>query len=320
MQTNMPAGQVNAHLSKNFEMRVGVPHRSGSLAFQAFESDYKVMVSAAAFWLADKQKFHMPEATDLTETDFALDSAGFSAVKIWGNKGKQRGMAGIYPWTIGEYLEFASIAGPSWYSQPDLCTENEVAKNREEVEYRIRATATLLEGLLRTLYAWQDELARTCNSTTVANMLRPCVPVLQGRTIADYRMSMELMLEVWSRFEPWLSPPALIGVGSMCRRHVMDPEQGLLAILEGIKDYVPKGSKLHVFGAKGTALTHLAQMDFVMSSDSMAWDYSTRMSAVKAGVSNSMERRKSGMTEWMQAAMARIAPGVERHHDLLLAA
>lgn len=62
-------------------MRVGVPNRSGSLAFHAFQQDYPVMVSAAAFWPSDIQRFHMPKATNLTETDFALDSAGFTAIQ-----------------------------------------------------------------------------------------------------------------------------------------------------------------------------------------------------------------------------------------------
>ena len=98
----------------------------------------------------------------------------------------------------------------------------------------------------------------------------------------------------------------------MCRRHLSDPEQVLLAILDGVKDYVPEGSKLHVFGAEGTALTHLAKIDFVAGSDSMAFDFSTRMSACKAGISNSMERWRSGMTEWMESARARISPRLER--------
>jgi hypothetical protein len=51
----------------------------------------------------------------------------------------------------------------------------------------------------------------------------------------------------------------------------------------------------------------------------MAFDFSTRMSACKAGIPNSMERRKSGMTEWMESARARISLGLE-HHDLLLTA
>lgn len=320
MHNNMPVGQVNAHLSKNFVMRVGIPHTSGSLPFHAFDKDYPCMVSSAAFWDSRKQKFHVPEYTDLTETDFALDSAGFTAVSLWGRKGKQRGMAGVYPWTVGEYLELASQLGPQWYSQPDLCCESAVARNPEEVNYRVRATATLLESLLRTLYAWQDELARTCSSTVVANILRPCVPVIQGRTVDDYKLSMELMLEVWDRWSGWLKPPALIGIGSMCRREVNDPEQGLLAILEGIREYVPPGSKLHVFGAKNLALDSIAQMDFVMGSDSMAWDYSARMSALKSGVSNTMERRRNGMDAWMQSAFKRINPTMERYQFELLAA
>jgi hypothetical protein len=320
MLNELPVGQVNAHLSKDFVMRVGIPHTGGRLAYHAFDKNYPAMVSSAAFWNARKQKFHVPEYTDLSELDFALDSAGFSAVSLWGKKGTQRGMAGIYPWTVGEYLELASMLSPTWYSQPDLCCENSVAKSPEEVNYRVRATATLLEGLLRTLYAWQNELARTCSSTVVANLLRPCVPVIQGRTVDDYKLSIELMLQVWERWSGWLDPAALIGIGSMCRREVNDPEQGLLAILEGVREYIPRGSKLHVFGAKGTALTSLAQMDFVLGSDSMAWDYSTRMTAVKSGVSNTIERRRTGITEWMESAFKRINPAMERHQFELLAA
>jgi hypothetical protein len=320
MHKNVPVGQVNANLKAEFVMRVGVPHSGGKLAYHAFESDFNAMVSASAFWNRAKQRFQMPEYTDLSETDFALDSAGFVAVSNWGRKGKQPGMAGIFPWTMSQYVEFATLAGASWWSQPDLCCEAEVAKNPEEVRYRIRATATLLEGVLQTLYAWQNELAKTCSSSVVANMLRPCVPIIQGRTIEDYRFSMELMLEVWSRWEGWLAPPKLVGIGSMCRRDLNDPKQGLLAILDGVKGYVPKGSKLHVFGAKGTAIDQLSRMDFIASSDSMAFDFACRMSARKAGVSNTIERRKSGMTEWMESAMSRIAPAAERHHDFLLAA
>ena len=106
----------------------------------------------------------------------------------------------------------------------------------------------------------------------------------------------------------------------MCRRHVHDPEQGLLAILNGIKGHVSDGSLLHVFGAKGAALTHLSQMDFVASSDSMAFDFSCRMNARKAGVPNTMERRKSGMDEWMSSAFRRINSTVERHQFDLIAA
>lgn len=311
---------MNAHLDPGFTMRVGVPHSGGSLAFHAFNQDYKVMVSSSAFWNRQQQRFHMPAHTDLSEVDFALDSAGYTAMVGWGAKGKQRGIAGIYPWTLSEYIEFATQAGASWWASSDLCCEQQIANNREAIEFRIRATATILEATLQTLYAWQNELSRTCNSTVVANMLPPCVPVIQGRTIQDYIWSLKLTLEVWSRWEGWLAPPALLGIGSMCRRDLNDPEQGIYAILDGIKDHLPKTSKLHVYGVKGEALSRLVQMDFCAAADSMAWDFSTRVSARKSRVSNTMERRKSGMDEWMAAALDRVAPGVQRHHSNLLAA
>ncbi len=52
----LPMGQVNAQLGDELMVRVGVPHKSGSLAFHAFNQDYPVMVSASAFWNASRQQ------------------------------------------------------------------------------------------------------------------------------------------------------------------------------------------------------------------------------------------------------------------------
>lgn len=207
-------------------------------------------------------------------------------------------------------MEFATLSGCSWYSQSDLCCEPQIANDREAIDYHIRATATLLEGMLQILYAWQNELARTCNSTVVANMLRPPVPVLQGRNISDYMFSLELLSEVWSRWEGWLNKPSLIGIGSMCRRDLHDPEEGLYAILQALGRNFPKGSKAHCFGVKNLALNEIPKMDFVISSDSMAWDYNSRVKAHKICVSNSMARRTTEMSAWMSAAMARVSSSV----------
>lgn len=302
----LPTGQLNANLTDDFVMRVGIPHSGGRLAAHAFNEDFKAMVSASAFWDRQKRVFRMPEATDLSEIDFALDSAGFTAILQFQRHGKQEGMAGIFPWTCGQYLELANLSGCSWYSQADLCTEQGVANDAEAIDYRIRATATLLEGMLQTLYAWQNELAKSCNSTVVANMLRPPVPVLQGRTISDYLFSLDLLNQVWSRWEGWLAPPALIGIGSMCRRDLHDGEQGLIAILENLQKNFPKESRAHVFGAKNLALDHLPNLGFVASSDSMAWDFGSRVKAHKLKVSNTMERRTREMSDWMSAAMKRV--------------
>src|ERR1700754_243974 len=102
------------------------------------------MVSASAFWNAKSGRFVIPQATDLTEIDFALDSAGFTAMRAFQAKGHQRGIAGIYPWTMEQYVELASFSGANWIAQPDLCCEPEVAADQAAIDYRIDATATLL--------------------------------------------------------------------------------------------------------------------------------------------------------------------------------
>lgn len=308
MLNELPMRQKNAHLPDDgFVMRVGIPHSGGRLAAHAFNEGYAAMVSASAFWNRTKREFRMPEATDLSEIDFALDSAGYTGILNFQRKGQQEGIAGIFPWSFSAYMEFANLSGCNWYSQADLCVEENLARDREAIDFRIRATATLLEAMLQILYEWQNELARTCNSTVVANMLRPPVPVLQGRRLDDYLFSLELLNSVWDRWNGWLDSPALIGVGSMCRRDLHDPEEGMYAILDALGRNLPKGARLHVFGAKNFALNEIPKLEFVASSDSMAWDYSARVKAHKHGVSNSMERRSTEMTSWMQAAMARVS-------------
>lgn len=303
----LPTLQQNANLSDGFLMRVGIPHSGGRLAAHAFNENFAVMVSASAFWNRAKGKFHMPEATDLSELDFALDSAGYTGILNFQRKGLQDGIAGVFPWDFTAYMEFANLSGCSWYSQADLCVEEKVARDREAIDYRIRATATLLEGMLQILYAWQNELARSCNSTTVANLLRPPVPVLQGRNIGDYLFSLELLNSVWDRWSGWLDTPALIGVGSMCRRDLLDPDEGLYAIVDALGRNFPKGSRAHFFGVKNQALNEISKMGFVASSDSMAYDFNSRVKAHKTGVSNSMQRRTSEMSSWMASAMSRVS-------------
>jgi hypothetical protein len=120
-----------------------------------------------------------------------------------------------------QYVELASFSGANWIAQPDLCCEPEVAADQAAIDYRIDATATLLEHMLRVVYTWQNELAKTSWSAgAIQNALRIPVPVAQGWTIDDYRRSIDLMLEVWRRWMPWISAPALIGLGSVCRRHL----------------------------------------------------------------------------------------------------
>ncbi|MGF6439607.1 hypothetical protein [Paraburkholderia youngii] len=148
----MPVRQRNAHVDAGLLVRVGIPHSGGRLAYHAFNEGYAGMVSASAFWNPKTGRFRIPEATDLTEMDFALDSAGFTAMRLFQLKGRQRGIAGVYPWTMEQFVELAAFSGATWVSQPDLCCEPEIAADQAAIDYRINATATLLEGMLRVVY------------------------------------------------------------------------------------------------------------------------------------------------------------------------
>jgi hypothetical protein len=276
-------------------IRAGVPHRGGKLAFHAFNQDYPVMVSANAFW--NGRAFVLPDASDIMELDLALDSAGFTAMQNWKAKGQQAGMGGIFPWTYAKYIEFALMLRPTWWSQPDLCCEPEIAKNQEQVDYRIAATATFLEGTERIVDAWSGEFGSRLSSPT---------PIIQGWSVGDYLRSLDLMLKVWERWHD--SPPALIGVGSVCRRSLRHPSHGLLAVISAIEVHLPPGSQLHLFGVKGPALSALKMFDCVASVDSMAYDISARIAAREAGISNCIAHRSQEMTHWMKTAAARIQP------------
>lgn len=304
----MPVGQANAHLEDEMVMRVGIPHTGGKLTSHAFEEGYPVMVSASAFWNADKRCFRIPEHTNLSELDVALDSAGYTAMKLWQSKGPQAGIANVFPWTWSQYVELASLLGASWWSAPDMCCEPQIACSQAEIDYRVNATATLLEGTLRVVYEWQNQLAKTCSSREIANMIRPPVPIIQGWSVSDYQRSLDLLMQVWSRWEPWLDVPALIGVGSVCRRSLKHPTHGLHAILAGLEGNLPERSKLHMFGVKGSVLSELKMLDWIASADSMAYDLGARIKARKAGHSNSMAHRASEMSQWMQSAHQRLMP------------
>lgn len=304
----LPIGLSNApyELPDTFRMRVGVPHRSGKLAFHAFEREYPVMVSANAFWDRERREFKVPQATDLEMCDVALDSAGYVAMSTFERHGKQEGLGGFFPWTLSQYLSFPSTLGASWYSAPDLCTES--ASNDDEVLYRVNATATMLEACMRQLYHWHEELSKTCNARTIANLLPPPVPVLQGRDVASYQLSAELTQRVWERWQPWVAPPALMGVGSVCRRAVSHPKHGLLNVLAGLEGHLPEKTRLHLFGVKGAALSHIKNMPWIASADSMAYDVGARRKAFEGGFSNTVAHRARVMSTWMEGAANRIRP------------
>ena len=242
--------------------------------------------------------------------DVALDSAGFTAMLNWAKKGQQTGMANTYAWTLPEYTDLvASLRSAcSWWAQPDFCVEEAIAPNQKERRRRIELTAMSLSYCLQETQFHEVLAEREFKHVksrlrrrilTLNNSIRPPVPVLQGWDVDDYRYSAELLLHAW---EPWKDMYScnLIGLGSVCRRHLHDKRHGIFAILRGIEEFIPKGSKLHLFGVKGAALQALKDHPLVASADSMSYDYAARMSAAKAGLSNAMAGRIDAMHAWMR--------------------
>jgi hypothetical protein len=106
-----------------------------------------------------------------------------------------------------------------------------------------------------------------CAAEARTRSLAPPMPVLQGWTPAEYVQCADWL--------PILAWPALVGLGSVCRRALHGPD-GILAILEAVDRILPPHTKLHLFGVKSSALDYLAHHPRVASVDSMAWDVSAR--------------------------------------------
>jgi hypothetical protein len=94
----------------------------------------------------------------------------------------------------------------------------------------------------------------------------PIMPVLQGYRSEDYSAHLE-------QYGQRLSPGALVGIGSICKRNT-DAGQ-IEHILTTIKRSRPD-LRLHGFGLKLTALGSGVVRDCLHSCDSMAWSFAAR--------------------------------------------
>lgn len=285
-----PPERANAHLGEEPVLRIGVPHRGGALCLTAYREGMPVMVSASAFWDRQTRRFRTDaDIGVLQDCDFALDSAGFTAMMNWKRLGRQPGMLGVFPWSLVDYVNLIGVLRPAWASQPDMCVEPEIAHDAGVRHHRIEATAAMLEAHLALVARWQD---------LGAFWLAPPVPVLQGWFPDDYVRSLDLMQEAWEKHTAHFDAPVLIGLGSMCRRPLNHAQTGIRAILDHLLPRLPRTARIHCFGVKGAAMKELADMPQVASFDSMAWDFGARVAARKADAPRSMEHRAAAMRDW----------------------
>lgn len=108
---------------------------------------------------------------------------------------------------------------------------------------------------------------------------------------------------------PEVAPPALIGIGSVCRRPLHHPTHGLYAILRALDGRLPAGAKAHLFGVKGAGVAGFKGLPWVASADSMAYDFTERVNAHRRGESNTIEARAQAMSRWMGKTEAAMRPG-----------
>jgi hypothetical protein len=224
-------------------IRVGIPEHSGHLPRVAVGLGCPALVSAGRLWRGGRMG--LPGAAIDGIADIALDSAGFVAMVHHGG----------YPWTVADYVRVAASRRWAWWSQMDLCCEPEAAKDRSAVLARIQGTADLL---------------RACREEAGAAGAPMPMPVLQGWRPDDYALSAELANQELAG--AW---PALVGVGSVCRRDLLGPA-GVFAVVARLDRVLPPHVGLHLFGQKGEAIHEFRDSTRVASIDSCAWDDSAR--------------------------------------------
>lgn len=231
-----------------------------------------VLVSANSLW--EKDHFRTPR--NLAGLDVALDSGGFVAMKRYGG----------YRWSVEQYAQLALSLRPAWWAQMDFCCEPEIAADKAAVFARIDRTVEHLEA---------------CRATARRIGAPAPLVVLQGWEPRDYTQG--------PAFAPGFAWPALVGVGSVCRRHVKGPS-GLLAVIDALDRAIPRHVQFHLFGVKSSALPELLSRwpGRLGSVDSMAWNMAARWDAVHAGEVCNNEFRAARMRAWYLKQTAAAVP------------
>lgn len=254
------------------KIRVGLEGNRKPVIARAKELGAPILVSANSLWDNKRKTWNGWRCYE--GMDVALDCGGFVAMKQYGG----------YRWTVEEYIKLAAAMRPEWYAQMDFCCEPEIAADQSVVFKRIDSTVAHL-------HACQDA-ARN------AGTARP-MPVLQGWNPSDYCQG-----PIYDTGFEW---PALVGIGSVCRRQVNGPD-GVVAVVSALNSKVPDHVQFHLFGVKTTALKELATRfpNRIASSDSMAWNSACSHDSRKQGFSRTGAVRADYMARWYTKQRAMI--------------
>lgn len=266
----------------NPTIRVGMPLVGGRLLQLGIEAGLPLLFSANAFARVNRDRaftsFNLAAARALPESlDAALDSAGFVASVLYPD----------YRWSLDEYMDLVEARQWAFAAAPDYCVEPAIARDPATRRLRIDATVTMY--------------LRAMNAVRRRNTQVPILGVVQGWFADEYaRCAEEMFAGAW---------PDLVGVGSVCRRHLAGPD-GVVAIVTALDQVLPRHTRLHLFGVKSGALTALAPFAHrIASVDSMAWDAAVRR---EMPVGRTQEARAHYMAVWHRRQteqVERVVPG-----------
>ena len=220
-----------------------------------------MMLSAGALYERARDRLR-PYPAAMQGARVVIDSAGFTAMTVHG---------GVYPWSRDQYLDLVEQADPVWYASRDYCVEPSIATNDAERARRIAQTV--------------DEYAALCAAATARGLPEP-MPVLQGWHPHEY-------IACWTAMG---RPRGLVGIGSVCRRHLRG-DAGLLSVLDELAAHGV--DRVHLFGVKGSAVgivrADLFLGRMVESVDSHAWDYGARMQGIRT-----IDDRLCYLSDWIE--------------------
>lgn len=272
-------------------IRIGLPQSTGQIPRHVYALGQPALLSAGALWVPQAGRFRRPGRA-MAGLDCALDSAGYARMV--------RGDG--YPWSVAAYGRLAASWQWAWWAQMDYPCEAELAPGARDVERRIHASADNLRGCRAEALRLRDLNVRLADP----------LPVLQGRSADDYRRSVDLYGAVLGG--TW---PALVGVGSMCRRRV-GGTTGVLAVVGALDAVLPAAVQLHLFGVKGEALVPLRNHPRVRSVDSQAWGDAARRAAyadhrllppeMQKGPVCTTVRKKQALDAWLAAQQRALTP------------
>ncbi len=284
---------IDPNLPHQVEMILGLPGIGETeLLGKAREMGAPILISANSLsrWkkvrgIREWDGFNTASLANADGMRVRLDSAGFVAMVKYN----------AFPWSIDDYVQLAASYPFELWSAMDYCVEEEIAGTQALVEDRISRTV-----------AANVQCRRLALRHGIENTF---MPVIQGRAPKDYLRCIDRL--------PLIEDHKVIGVGSMCRRHVHGPN-GILAVVSTLdRKLAGTDIKLHLFGLKSQGAEAVRAHPRVASVDSQAYGTAARWDALHAGHSKTNAFLAGVMESWMERQLIRLSKPRFQFQDTL---